>query len=76
MKAGLYGFLFGMWILIIIGGGIVVTLLGPITITGYGEMNWFIASVIKAAIAIILVVIWILVLSKMKNWIFKKEIKS
>ncbi len=76
MKAGLYGFLFGMWILIIIGGGIVVTLLGPITITGFGEMNWFIASVIKAVIAIILVVIWILVLSKMKNWIFKKEIKS
>ena len=76
MKAGLYSFLFGMWILIIVGGGIVVTILGPITITGYGEMNWFIASVIKAVIAIILVVIWILVLSKMKNWIFKKEIKS
>lgn len=76
MKVGLYGFLFGMWILIIIGGGIVVTILGPITITGYGEMNWFIASVIKAVIAVILVVIWILVLSKMKNWIFKKEIKT
>ena len=76
MKAGLYGFLFGMWILILIGGGIVVTVLGPITITGYGEMNWFIASAIKAVIAIILVVIWILVLSKMKNWIFKKEIKT
>lgn len=76
MKAGIYGFLFAMWILILIGGGIVVTLLGPITITGYGDMNWFIASVIKAIIAIILVVIWILVLLKMKNWIFRKEIKS
>ncbi|AFS80129.1 hypothetical protein NKOR_01075 [Candidatus Nitrosopumilus koreensis AR1] len=76
MKAGLYGFLFAMWVLILIGGGIIVTLLGPITITGYGDMNWFIASVIKAIIAIILVVIWILVLSKMKNWIFRKEIKS
>ncbi len=65
-----------MWILILIGGGIVVTLLGPITITGYGDMNWFIGSVIKAVIAIILVVIWILILSKIKNWIFKKEIKS
>ncbi len=65
-----------MWVLILIGGGIIVTLLGPITITGYGDMNWFIASVIKAIIAIILVVIWILVLSKMKNWIFRKEIKS
>lgn len=76
MNAGLYGFLFGMWVLILVGGGIVVTILGPITITGYGEMNWLVASVIKAIIAIILVVIWILVLSKMKNWIFKKEIKS
>ena len=76
MKAGIYGFLFAMWVLILIGGGIVVTVLGPITITGYGNMNWFIASVIKAVIAIILVVIWILILSKMKTWIFKKEIKS
>ena len=65
-----------MWILILVGGGIVVTILGPISITGYGEFNWFIASVIKAIIAIILVVIWILILSKLKNWIFRKEIKS
>ena len=65
-----------MWILILIGGGIVVTILGPIEVKGYGDANWFIGSVIKAIIAIILVVIWILILSKMKNWIFKKEIKS
>jgi hypothetical protein len=64
-----------MWGLIIVGGGIVVTLLGPISISGFGEFNWFIASVIKAVIALVLVVIWILILSKVKNWIFKKEIK-
>jgi len=64
-----------MWGLIIVGGGIVVTILGPISISGFGEFNWFIASVIKAVIAIVLVVIWILILSKIKNWIFKKEIK-
>ncbi len=75
MKSGLFGFLFGMWILILVGGGIVVTILGPISISGYGEFNWFIASVIKAIVAIILVVIWILILSKLKNWIFRKEIK-
>jgi len=75
LKSGLFGFLFGMWILILVGGGIVVTILGPISISGYGEFNWFIASVIKAIVAIILVVIWILILSKLKNWIFKKEIK-
>ena len=64
-----------MWGLIIVGGGIVVSLLGPITISGFGEFDWFIASVIKAVIAIGLVVIWILILSKIKNLIFKKEIK-
>ena len=76
MKSGLFGFLFGMWALIIIGGGIVVTLLGPISISGFGDFNWFIASIIKAIIALVLVVVWILILSKLKNWIFKKEIKS
>jgi hypothetical protein len=75
LKSGLFTFLFAMWGLIIIGGGIVVTILGPISISGFGEFNWFIGSVIKAVIAIVLVVIWILILSKIKNWIFKKEIK-
>ena len=63
-----------MWGLIIAGGGIVVTILGPISISGFGELDWFIASVIKAVIAIVLVIIWILILSKIKNRIFKKEI--
>ena len=76
MKSGLFSFLLGMWALIIIGGGIVVTLLGPISISGFGDYNWFIASIIKAIIALVLVVVWILILSKLKNWIFKKEIKS
>jgi hypothetical protein len=49
-----------MWILILVGG----------------ELDWFITSVIKAITAIILVVIWILILLKLKNWIFRKEIKS
>lgn len=74
MKSNLYGFLFAMWLLIIVGGGIIVTILGPISINGYGEFNWFIGSVIKGIIAIILVIIWILILSKLKNLIFKKEL--
>ena len=64
-----------MWGLIIVGGGIIVTILGPISISGFGEFDWFIASVIKAVIAIVLVIIWILILSKIKNRIFKKQIK-
>ncbi|MDH3192076.1 MAG: hypothetical protein OEM18_05270 [Nitrosopumilus sp.] len=76
MKAWIFSFLFGMWVLILVGGGIIVNVLGPISITGYGEINWFISSLFKAVIAIILVVIWILILSKLKNWIFRNEIKS
>ena len=75
MKSGLFGFLFVMWVLIIVGGGIVVTILGPISISGFDELDLFITSVIKAIIALVLAVIWILILLKMKNWIFKKELK-
>ncbi len=76
MKSGLYGFLFAMWVLIIVGGGIMVVLLGPFTIQQFGEFHWIIASGIKVTIALILVVIWIIILSKLKNWIFKKELSS
>ena len=57
MKSGLYGFLFAMWALIIIGGGIMVVLLGPFTIQQFGDFHWIIASGIKVSIALILVVI-------------------
>ena len=76
MKAGIFGFLFAMWILILIGGGIMVTVLGPISVSGFGDLNWLISSGIKAVIAVVLVILWILILSKLKNWIFKKEINS
>ncbi|HJJ23192.1 MAG TPA: hypothetical protein OQH54_05715 [Nitrosopumilus sp.] len=76
MKSALFGFLFGMWILILVGGGIAVTILGPFSISGFDEFDRFIGSVIKAIVAILLVVMWILILSKLKNWIFRKEIKS
>ena len=75
MKSGLYGFLFAMWSLIIIGGGIMVVLLGPFSIQQYGDFHWIITSGIKVTIALLLVVIWILILSKLKNYIFKKELK-
>ena len=75
MKYALYGFLFVMWILIIIGGALIILILGPISISPYGEFNSFFGSVIQGIIAIILVVIWILILSALKNWIFKKELK-
>ncbi len=76
MKSGLFGFLFAMWILILVGGGIMVTILGPFSIQQFGDFHWILASGIKVVIAIILVVLWIVILAKLKNWIFRKEIKS
>ena len=61
--------------MIIIGGAIVTLVLGPISISQYGKFNSFFGSVIQGSVAIILVVIWILILSTLKNWIFKKELK-
>ena len=76
MKIGLFGFLFVMWVLIIAGGGILVTILGPFSISGYGDFDSLLTSILKAIIALLLIIFWILILSKLKNWIFKKEIKS
>ena len=76
MKIGLFGFLFVMWVLILVGGGILVTILGPFSISSYGNFDLLLTSILKAIIAITLVVVWIMILSKLKNWIFKKEIKS
>ncbi len=76
MKSSLFGFLFAMWILILVGGGIMVTILGPFSIQQFGDFHWILTSGIKVVIAIILVVLWIVILAKLKNWIFRKEIKS
>ena len=75
MKA-LYGFLFCMWLLILIGGGIVVVILGPISITGYGSLDQIFSSILKAIVAILLVVLWIVILTKMKKWIFVRTIND
>jgi len=75
-RSQIFVFIFAMWILLLIGGGILVALLGPISISGFGDLDAIITSGIQAVIAIILVIVWILALSKIKNWIFQKQIKS
>lgn len=73
---GLFVFLFAMWILILIGGGIMVLILGPLYISGYSELDWLISSGLKAAFAVSLVIIWVFILLKIKNWIFRKGVIS
>jgi hypothetical protein len=65
-----------MWILMIIGGGIAVLILAPITISGYGDFDLIFSSAIKAVISIGLVITWIFILSKVKNWIFRSQLKN
>ena len=71
----LFVFIFAMWILIIIGGGIAILILAPISISGFGDFDLIISSGIKATIAIGLVVTWVFILSKVKNWIFHSQLK-
>ena len=72
MQGQLFGFLFLMWVLIILGGAIAVIILGPISISGYGDFDPLLNSILKGIIAIGLSIAWILILTKIKNLIFRK----
>lgn len=72
----IFVFVFIMWMLIIAGGGIVISVLGPISLSGFGKYTSFLDSGLKAVIAILLVALWIFTMSKIKNWIFHKQIRN
>jgi hypothetical protein len=72
----IFFYIFVMWLLIILGGGLLVSIIAHISIHGFGKLDGLIDSVIKAGIAIILVVLWILAMSKIKNWIFQKKLSN
>ncbi|KKM56819.1 hypothetical protein LCGC14_1551340 [marine sediment metagenome] len=71
----IFTFIFVMWILMILGGGILILTIAPISISGYGDLDMILSSGLKAIIAIILVIVWILILSKMKKTIFHRMLK-
>ncbi|MDH3610881.1 MAG: hypothetical protein OEM79_03870 [Nitrosopumilus sp.] len=75
MATPIFIFILAMWILIILGGGILVLTIAPISISGFGEFDMILSSGFKAIIAIILVMAWILILLKMKKGIFHKMLK-
>ena len=74
MDVKIYSFIFAMWVLIIIGGGLVVVFVGPITFAT--DVEPIITSGVKVFLAIFLIFIWIFTLTKIKNWIFKSQVKS
>ncbi len=72
MSLAIFSFIFAMWILILIGGGLMVIFIGPLSFSGYGDFNPLINSGAKVLIAMILIFIWVFALLKIKNWIFRK----
>ena len=74
MEIKIYSFIFVMWILIIIGGGLVVVFVGPITFAT--DVEPIITSGVKVLLALFLIFIWVFILTKLKNWVFKTEVKS
>ena len=76
MAIKIYSFLFTMWILILIGGGLIVTIIGPFSSGSIGDINPIIFSGIKVGIALVLIFVWVFTLTKIKNWIFKTDVTS
>ena len=76
MAIKIYSFIFTMWILILIGGGLMVTIIGPFSIGSIGDIDPIIVSGIKVGIALVLIFVWVFTLTKVKNWIFKTDVKS
>jgi len=76
IAAHIFFYIFIMWILILIGCGILVIFTAPITISGFGELDALFSSLIKAVISIGLIAVWIFIFSKIKNWLFIKRVIS
>lgn len=76
MSLAIFSFIFAMWVLIIIGGGLMVLFIGPLSFSGFGELDPLVNSGAKVIIAMILIFIWVFALLKIKNWIFRKITKT
>ena len=72
MSIPIFSFIFAMWVLIIIGGGLMVVFIGPLSFSGDGQLDPLINSGVKVLIAMVLIFIWVVALLKIKNWIFRK----
>ena len=76
MNASMFAFVFAMWVLILLGGSILVLFIGPTSFQVVYDIEPILNSGLKVLIALILIFIWIFALTKIKNWIFKRQIKS
>ena len=76
MNTSIFVFIFSMWALMLAGGGLLILFIGPLSLVADTDVDPILNSIIQVIIALILIFIWILILTKVKNWIFQKKIKS
>jgi hypothetical protein len=76
MNVSIFAFIFSMWVLILLGGGVLVLFIGPTSFEVIYDIEPLLNSGLKVLIALVLIFIWVFLLTKIKNWIFKKQIKS
>ena len=76
MDVKIYSFIFVMWILMLVGGGLMTLIIGPFSLGSIGGIDPMILSGIKVGLALVLIFIWVFALTKIKNWIFKSQVKS
>jgi len=76
MDVKIYSFIFTMWILMLVGGGLMTLIIGQFSLGSIGGIDSMILSGIKVGLALVLIFIWVFVLTKIKNWIFKSQVKS
>ena len=74
MAAQIYGFIFVMWVLMLIGGGLMISFVAPISFDE--DIDPIITSGTKVFLALFLIFIWVYTLTKVKNWIFRSQMKS
>ena len=75
MNVKIYSFIFVMWILMLVGGGLMTLVIGPLSLGSLGDIDPIILSGIKVGIALVLIFVWVFTLTKVKNWIFKTDVK-
>ena len=76
MNVKIYSFIFTMWILMLVGGGLMTLIIGPFSLGSIEGVDPIILYGIKVGIALVLIFVWIFILTKVKNWIFKSQVKS
>lgn len=70
---GIFVFLSVMWALMLLGGAATVMVLGIVSISGYGSLDFGLTSAAKAAVVVLLISVWVFSLSRIKNWMFQNK---